>query len=315
MRNLATIGLCLFLWDTRLWSEPISVGLAMEDTVVVSADSSVTSPRVAALPFAHHVLVLGEGDGITSTFDRNGWTQVETVDRLKGWVRSKAIAVAAKLRRRWSAGDTLYEAPGHESPPHLPKYRRHLQDVRLRQILGDETWLGVYERESRSILWIPAEDYQHEDVYIALSKGYGGLHYDVAILPLHPEEYREGPLGGGPGREIPRNPLKALQVALRLQEIVLPQDTLFSYGVSIHPSNAGAFAADLVHEAYLGTVQYEEAVEALKSIVQGEPTDLLMGHPAAPVAALEIGAIYSSYLQDELLSKGVEKEKRRPYPS
>ena len=297
---LATMGLCLILSDTRLWSEPISVGLAIEDTVVIHGDSSVTSPQVAVLPFAHHVLVLGEGDGTTSIFDRNGWTRVETAERLSGWVRSEAIAVAAKLRRRWSARDTLYEASDRESPFHLSRYRRDPRDVRLRQIVGDQTWLGVYDWESERILWLPADDYQYEDIYIALSKRYRGLAYDVGILPLHPEVYREGPLvGSGRGRELERDPLKSLQVALRLQEIVLPQDTLFSYGEGfIRPSSAGAFAADLVHRADLATGQYEGAVEALKVMVKGEPTDLLVGNPAAPMAALKIGSIYSSYLRD-----------------
>ena len=289
MRTLAATGLCLFLWDARLWSEPISVGLAIEDAVVVYADSSGASPQVAVLPFAHHILVLGEGDGITNTFDRRGWTRVETGDRLKGWVRSEAIAVLDRLRRRWSARDTLYEAPDRGSPIHLPKYPPDLQDVRLRQIVGDQPWLGVYEWGSRRILWIPADDYQYEDIYIAVSNRYRGGHHDVGILPMHHEEYR---------RELERDPLKSLRVALRLQEIVVPEDTLFSYEGHILPSNAGAFAADLVHEAYLATARYDEAVEALSSIVKGEPTDLLRGNPAAPVAALEIGAIYSSYLQD-----------------
>ena len=51
-KHLAAIGLCLFLSATELWSEPISVGLAIEDTVVIYADSSVASPPVSVLPFA-----------------------------------------------------------------------------------------------------------------------------------------------------------------------------------------------------------------------------------------------------------------------
>ena len=145
MRTLALIGLCLFLWGARLWSEPLSVGLAIEDTVVIYADSSVASPEVEALPFAHHALALGEGDGKTDTFDRRGWTQVETAGGLKGWVPSEALAVLDRLRRRWAAADTLYEAPDRDSPIHLPRYRRDLMDVRLRRIVGDRTWLGVYE--------------------------------------------------------------------------------------------------------------------------------------------------------------------------
>ena len=289
MRTLAAIGLCLFLWEPGLMAEPISVGLAIEDTVAVYADSSVTSRRVAVLPFAHHVLVLGEGDGIDDTFDRRGWTQVETAGRLDGWVPSEAMAVLDRLRRRWAATDTLYEAPDRESPIHWPKYRGDLMDVRLRRIVGDQTWLGVYEWGSKRILWIPADDYQYQDIYIAVSRRFRGRHHDVGILPLHHERYN---------RELERDSLKSLRVALRLQEIVLPQDTLLSYEGVILPSNAGAFAADLVHEAYVATGQYEEAVEALNSIVQGEPTDLLMGNPAAPMAALQRGAVYGSRLQD-----------------
>ena len=289
MRTLAAMGLCLFLWDARLWSEPLSVGLAIEDAVVIYADSSVASPQVAALPFAHHAIALGEGDGKTNTFDRRGWTQVETAGRLKGWVPSEAMAVLDRLRRRWAATDTLYEAPDRESPIHLPRYRGGLMDVRLRQIVGDQTWLGVYEWGSKRILWTPADDYQHEDIYIAVSRRFRGSHHDVGVLPLHHERYN---------RELEVDPLKSLRVALRLREIVLPQDTLLSYeGVTL-PSNAGAVAADLVHEAHVAIGQYEEAVEALNTIVQGEPTDLLMGNPAAPMAALDIGDIYRDHLED-----------------
>ena len=298
-KHLAAIGLCLFLQASNLWSEPISVGLAIEDTVLIYADSSVTSPAIAALPFAHHILVLGEGDGITNTFDRKGWTQVETTDSLNGWVRSEAVAVAAKLRRVWSANDSLYEAPDKESPFHVPKYSRDLHDIRLRQIVGGQTWLGAYQWREQNILWLPAADYQYEEIYIELSFRYRGKFYGLGILPLHPERYREGPLGGPPGREIERDPLKSLRVALRLQEIVLPQDTLYTYDVEFTSrSNAGAYAADLVHHAYLALGQYEKAIKVLQTIVDGEPTDLLMGRGAAPMAAQGIAHISSAYLQD-----------------
>ena len=298
-KHLAAIGLCLFPSATELWSEPISVGLAIEDTVVIYADSSVTSPPVSGLPFAHHILVLGEGDGITNTFDRNGWTQVEMADSLNGWVSSESVAVAAKLRRAWSASDTLYEAPDKESQFHVFERPYALHDIRLRQIVGGQTWLGAYQWREQNILWIPADDYQYEDIYIALSYRYRGRNYDVGILPLHPERYRESPLGGGRGREIERDPLKALHIALRLQEIAQPQDTLYTYDFDfLVRSNAGAYAADLVHHAYLALGQYEKAIKVLQTIVDGEPTDLLMGRGAAYMAAQGIAHISSAYLQD-----------------
>ena len=288
-KHLAAIGLSLFLSATKLWSEPISVGLAIEDTVVIYADSSVASPPITALLFAHHILVLGEGDGITNTFDRNGWTQVEMADSLNGWVRSESIAVAAKLRRAWSASDTLYEAPDKGSPFHVFERPRDLHDIRLRQIVGSQTWLGAYQQQQQNILWLPTDDYQYEDIYIALIDRYRGFSYDVGIRPLHPEKYRE----------IERDLLKSLHVALRLQKIVQPQDTLYTYGLEfIRRSNAGAYATNLVHQAYLATEQHEKAIDALQMIVNGEPTDRLMGNLAAPTAALKIGDIYNSYLQD-----------------
>ena len=288
-KHLAAIGLCLFLSATKLWSEPISVGLAIEDTVVIYADSSVASPPIAALLFAHHILVLGEGDGIANTFDKNGWTQVETADSLKGWVRSEAVAVAAKLHRAWSTSDTLYEAPDKEASFHVSERPRDLHDIRLRQIVGSQTWLGAYQRREQNILWLPADDYQYEDIYIALSYRYRGSSYDVGIRPLHPEKYRE----------IERDPLKSLQVALRLQEIALPHDTLYTYGAEvIDRSNASALAADLVHHAYISLGQYEKAIDALQSIVAGKPTDRLWGNPAAPTAALDVGDIYRDHLKD-----------------
>ena len=93
--------------------------------------------------------------------------------------------------------------------------------------------------------------------------------------------------------------LKSLQVALRLQEIAQPQDTLYTYDFDFFVrSNAGAYAADLVHHAYLALGQYEKAIEVLQTIVAGEPTDLLMGRGAAYMAAQGIAHISSAYLQD-----------------
>ena len=288
-KHLAAIGLYLFLSATKLWSEPISVGLAIEDTVAIYADSSVTSSPVAVLPFAHHILVLGEGDGITNTFDRNGWTQVETADRLNGWVHSDAIAVAARLRRAWSASDTLYEAPDKESPFQVPEYPLDFHYIRLRQIVGGQTWLGASSWRGQDIYWLLADDYQYEDIYIELSARYRGGRGYVSIRPLHSE--RE--------RAIELDPLKSLRVALRLQEIVQPQDIFYAYGENwIVPSSARAVAAELVHEAYISLGQYEKAIEALQSIVAGDPTDVLRGNLSAPTTALSIGDIYSSYLKD-----------------
>lgn len=151
----------------------------------------------------------------------------------------------------------------------------------------------------RLYLWLPADDYQYEDIYIALSYRYRGRGYDVGILPLYPERYRESPLGGGRGREIERDPLKSLHVALRLQEIAQPQDTLYTYDFDfLVRSNAGTYAADLVHHAYLALGQYENAIEVLQTIVDGEPTNLLMGRGAAYMAAQGIAHIYSAYLQN-----------------
>ncbi len=276
----------LFFSALNLGAQPITLGLSLEKNTLVYSDSTAHSNVIDTLDFADHVLVIGKYDASPRDFNWNNWALIETDINQNGWVRFSDLAISRYLLYIATPTDTLYESPNMHSNFEFLTNTSPI-NILERSIINNETWLKLYYQyyQTKKVLWVKTRpgQYQVEDVYYNLVQNFW-YTYDSYFYNLTPK----------------KDYAKALQVALKLEHIISPLDTVFTSGEKgyFNKSGTGAFASYTLHQAYLKLEQFQNAIQSLKKIVELYSDQLLKSMNAGGYSSLKIGDIYYSKLND-----------------
>jgi tetratricopeptide (TPR) repeat protein len=288
-KNVFILAVLYVFLSTRADAEPIAIGFAMSDGVVVYADSAFEATPIDTLDFAEYRLVLGDHINGARVFNRNGWAQIEDKEGNRGWARYEEMAITKSIRLAPMPDDSIFAQPSLNATFRFLAQHRQLQWIDEREINDGRLWLG---RRHGGTMWFLMKqfDVEWEDAYAKLVEHFlqdPGSMYEGPFQNLIPQKDYD----------------KALAVANRLEQAMIPGDTLFIEAYSSADRvnwivGAGAYTADLKSRIYRLQGRLNPAIQELQRIIMlYERQPLFIGR-AGVEASLDLASIYLSTLHD-----------------